>query len=203
VPSLFPYTALFRSARPAGRRRDHLDVFGLDDQGLGRLVHVEGVGRLHHDRVPGLEPGDVLEDPAVGVAVPGDRDVADLPGQRGLRIVPAPLTLSTCSRLTPSASGNRGRSKAGTCIVAKTIVSSGVGGTGGGPSCRGAMVCASSSPHSCSRPSRIPAGARSATTSVQHRTEGRRGGRSAPSVSSSSPRIPTTPPPRRRARWEG
>ena len=75
----------------AGRRRDHLDVLRHHDQRLGDLVDVEGVGRLHHDRVPALEAGDVLEHAPIGVAVAGHREVADLAGQGRLRVVPGAL----------------------------------------------------------------------------------------------------------------
>ena len=86
---------------PARGGGDHLDVLRLHDQGLGHLVDVEGLGRLDQDRVPGLEPGDVLEDAPVGVAVPGDGDVAQLARQRGARIVPGPLDVEHLVHVHP------------------------------------------------------------------------------------------------------
>ena len=75
----------------AGRRGDHPGVVRHHHERLGDLVDVERLVGLHHDRITLLEAGDVLEDAAVGVAVPGDGEVPDLAGQRGLRVVAGTL----------------------------------------------------------------------------------------------------------------
>ena len=58
---------------------------GLHDPWFDDLVDVPVALGLHDDRVAGLE---LVEPPEDGpVAVPGDGEVADLAGQRGVRVV--------------------------------------------------------------------------------------------------------------------
>src|SRR5690242_10165085 len=73
-------------ARSVGHRRDHGDRGRFDD--FGALHGVDEVGRpgLHDDEVVWLDPVEVPPDGRG--AVPGDREVADLTGERGLRVVP-------------------------------------------------------------------------------------------------------------------
>ena len=76
-----------RRPRLVGHRGDDGHLLRADD-----LVRLHPVGEPlrrggHDDGVPVLQVGDEVERLAVGDPVPGDREVADLPGQRGVGVV--------------------------------------------------------------------------------------------------------------------
>ena len=87
LPRRVPRVARGERERRVGCRVEHAEVGRLHDLGLGHEIPERALHGRHDDLVAPAELVDAEERRAVGGAVPGDRGVAELPGQRRVRVV--------------------------------------------------------------------------------------------------------------------